>query len=352
MGPDRRSVALGPLALGRRGENGRSWGRHAWIKGNAMTETPEPAWLQVVRGERTPGEVDPRVRAQAAVDLRVSMVLAVLGGRSVDDVAQEWDIESSLVHRWVRDFLVAGSAVITNRPDPDEARQRDRFLAAFAHELRTPVAVAQGWAMMLAEGDVPEDQATETLERLADALSRLSEHILDVELSTSASLGRIRVNIEPVDVASLCRDLDGSPDVRSGAGLTVYADPRLLSRVLRDLWATAHRDPAPDGVAIDVFETGSWHEIRVVREGTPISPMVLKALFDPFGTNDDTTGVTIGLYLARALVVAHGGFLGAEGDDQSTVLLARLPRDPSTEQPALDPEPPGLGPSGDKGGKP
>ena len=50
--------------------------------------------------------------------------------------------------------------MITNQPDPDEARQRDRFLAAFAHELRTPVAVATGWAMVLADGDVPEERST------------------------------------------------------------------------------------------------------------------------------------------------------------------------------------------------
>ncbi|RNM17471.1 sensor histidine kinase [Nocardioides pocheonensis] len=304
-----------------------------------------------MRGFRTSGQVDPRVTAQAAVDLRVSMVLAVLGGRSVEDVAQEWDVESSLLHRWVRDFLVAGTAVITNQPDPDEARQRDRFLAAFAHELRTPVAVARGWAMMLAEGDVPEEKLPESHERLADALTRLSDHILDVELSASASLGRVRVNAEPIDLATLCQGLTGSPDVRHGADLSVYADPRLLSRVLRDLWETAHREPTPDRVSIDVVESGSWQEIRVVREGEPISPMILRALFDPFGTNDDTTGVTIGLYLARALVVAHGGFLGAEGDEEGTVLLARLPREPAQE-PAPGPTPAGPGPDGDKGGKP
>lgn len=310
-----------------------------------MTETPEPARPKLVQGTRTASQVDPRVAAQAAVDLRVSMVLDVLGGRSVEDVAYAWDIESSLLHRWVRDFLVAGTGAITNRPDPDEARQRDRFLAAFAHELRTPVAVAQGWAMVLAEGDVPKDKVQDSLDRLSDALARLSDHVLDVELTASASLGRIRVNIETVDVAQLCRGLVGSPEVRHGSALTVYADPRLLVRVLRDLWATAHRDPAPEAVFIDVVEAGSWHEIRVVRKGTPISPMILKALFDPFGTNDDATGVTIGLYLARALTVAHGGILGAEGDDQTTVLIARLPREPAFGQ-----RPPGPGPTGEEGG--
>jgi signal transduction histidine kinase len=308
-----------------------------------MTETPKRP--QPLPGGRDPGHSEPRVAAQAAVDPRVSMVLAVLGGRSVDDVAREWSIESTLLHRWVRDFLVAGTSVVTNRPDPDEARQRDRFLAAFAHELRTPVAVARGWAMVLEEGDVPEDEVTESMERLTDALTRLSEHILDIELATSASLGRIRVNVEPLDVAALCRELDGSPEVRDGAELTVYADPRLLGRVLRDLWTTAHQEPVPDRVAIDVVETGSWHEIRVVREGNPISPMIVKALFDPFDANDDATGVTVGLYLARAMVVAHGGILGAEGDDQTTVLLARLP-----SEPAVDPEPTDPGSGSDKGG--
>jgi signal transduction histidine kinase len=301
-----------------------------------MTERPEPVPPHYLRPARSRSQVDPRIAAQAAVDLRVSMVLDVLGGKPVEDVAQDWDIESSLLHRWVRDFLVAGSAVVTNRPDPDDARQRDRFLAAFAHELRTPVAIARGWATMLAEGDVPEEQLDDAHERLADALTRLSDHILDVELSTSASLGLIRVGLQPVAADDLCQGLPGNPHVRHGADVTVHADPRLMARVLRDLWTTAHRDPAPDQVHIDVVEAGSWLEIRVVREGTPINPMVLKAMFDPFGANDDATGVTIGLYLARALTVAHGGILGAEGDEQSTVLLARLPRRTEDDDPATD----------------
>ena len=282
-----------------------------------------------------------------AVDLRVSMVLDVLGGRPAQDVAGEWDVDLSLLERWVHDFVAAGSAVITNRPEPDEARQRERFLAAFAHELRTPVAIARGWAMMLAEGDVPEDEVADSVVRLCDGLGRLSDHIRDVELAASASLGRIEVKIEPVDVVALCRELSGSPHPRRGAGLTVHADPRLLSRVLHDLWATAHGEPDPDSVSIEVVESASWHEFRVVREGNPIGPEVVRALFDPFGANDDATGVTIGLYIARALTVAQGGFLGAEGDEESTVLLARLPREPSD-----DPVPTGPGRTGTLGGTP
>jgi signal transduction histidine kinase len=312
-----------------------------------MSDKQKPAQPQLLRAGHIPDQTDAHASTTAAEDLRVSMVLDVLGGRAVDDVAHQWDIESSLLHRWVRDFLAGGTALVTHRPDPDEARQRDRFMAAFAHELRTPVAVARGWAMVLAEGDVPEDEVAAAHVRLSDALTRLSEHLHDVEMTASVSLGRIQVTREPVSIAGLCQELDGSPGVRHGADLMVSADPRLLRRVLRDLWATAHRDPAPDSVTIDVVETPAWHEIRVVRQGVPIGQLTMQALFDPFGANDDATGVTSGLYMARALTVSHGGFLGAEADDESTVLLARLPRET-----AADPQPSGQGSSQGKKDRP
>ena len=311
-----------------------------------MTEAPRLVRPPMPPDEHAHAQVDPRGEAWSAVDPRISMVLSVLGGTAIDDVAAEWDVLPSLLHRWVADFLVGGSSAITNRPDPDATRQRDRFMVALAHELRTPMAVARGWAMTRADGGLSAHRANDSLERLLDALTRLSEHIVDVELAATSSLGLMQVRPEHVAVGDLARELPGSPGVREGAGLTVHADPALLGRVLRDLWTTAHRLPVPEQVSIDVVETESWHEVRVVREGVPISPMIIRALFDPFDANDDATGVTDGLYLARALTVAHGGFLGAEGDDESTVLFARLPREP-----VVDPEPEGLG-DADEGGNP
>jgi len=296
----------------------------------AMTLAADPARPRLLHGGAEAPRVDPRVAAQSGVDPRVSMVLEVLGGRTVDGVAQEWEIDSSTLHRWVRDFLVAGSGAVTNQPDPDEARQRDRFLTAFAHELRTPLSVANGWAMVLADGDVPPDEVAHSIGSMTDALHRLSEHVANVELAASVSLGRLRVGIEAVEAASLGQGLVGEPEVRQGRDLTVYADPHLLSRVLADLLAVARRDPEPERVFLDVVEAGAWHEVRVVREGSQIGPLVIQALFDPFGANDDTTGVTLGLYVARALTVAHGGILGAEGEGDTTVFLVRLPKEPPT----------------------
>ena len=265
-------------------------------------------------------------RADDAVDPRVRIVLAVLAGRPVASVAARWDVDTALVERWVADFVAAGSAVVTNRPDEELAVQRDRFMAAFAHELRTPVTVALGWAMALAAGDVPPERVQPTFERLSKALERLSEHILDVELSSAASLGRLELDVGPVTLAEVRHQVPGLPEVRRGGDLTLHADAGLLARILRDLWEAAHRDPQPDSVDVDVVTRGPWHEVRVVRTGHPLGHRLLKVLMDPFGSdNDNTTGVTTGLYVARALAVAHGGIIGAEGDEDRTVLLVRLP---------------------------
>ena len=293
-----------------------------WIQRTGVAPSvPDP--VPAPRDPRSTNGVDPRVR----------MVLDVLAGRSVDSVAATWNVEPSVVQRWVGDFVVAGSAVVTNRPDQDVAVQRDRFMAAFAHELRTPVTVAQGWAMALAEGDVPPDHVQASFEKLSEALRRLSDHIIDVELSTAASLGRLRLDARPVTLEEVRQRVPAVPAVRRGGRVTLHADAELLARILRDLWGVATRDPQPASVAVEVVTNGPWHEIRVIRTGHPLGHRILQVLMDPFGSdNDDTTGVTIGLYMARALAVAHGGIIGAEGDDDSTVLLVRLPRHPHLDR--------------------
>lgn len=268
-------------------------------------------------------------RAEEQVDPRVAAVLEVLGGRPAAEVATRSGVEAALLRRWVRGFVDAGTAQVTNRPTADVAQQRDRFLAAFAHEVRTPLTVAQGWTSLLADGAVPPHQVATSIERLGTALEQLVERTLDVELMAAASLGRLDLTLETVCVADL---LDGSQRV-TGGELPLTVDPTMFRTVLRDLWAAAGGEPAPRERRVEVEEAGPWVEVRVVRSGDPIDPTVLRALFEPFDLNDDATGVTIGLYLARALTVAHGGTLGVDQDDRGATFWVRVPAQPLISTP-------------------
>ena len=273
----------------------------------------------------------PGGQVEEPTDPRVAAVLEVLAGRSAAEVAHRWAVDVALVHRWVRAFVEAGTAQVTNTPAPEAAQQRDRFLAAFAHELRTPLAVAQGWVAMMQEGDLPPAAAERSVNQLHEALARLGSRVIDVELLAVAALGRLSLSPRAVPVGELVGELDVGEVAGEGPGVEVTVDPELFARVLRDLWEAGKSIPAPRSLRLEVATLDPWIELRVVRDADPIDPHVLQALFDPFDLNDDGTGVTIGLYLARALTVAHGGTIGVDQDDEGAVIWVRVPRRPASK---------------------
>ena len=260
------------------------------------------------------------------VEARVPAVLEVLRGRPTAEVATRWRVDVGQLADWVRIFVEAGTAQVTDQPATDAAQQRDRFLAAFAHEVRTPLSMAQGWVAMLADGGVPADQARDSLHRLHAALDRLTERTFDVELMAELLLGRLALAPQLVSVSALAAELDDLDGIGGlGGAVEVVVDPALLRRVLRDLWHAAAASPRPRARSLEVHRVGSWVELRVVREGAPVEAEAFRALFEPFDVNAEGTGVTIGLHLARTLAAAHGGAVGADEADDGAVFWVRLP---------------------------
>lgn len=275
------------------------------------------------------------VRPALPVDPRVSMVLEALGGADETDVAARWGTDAELLRRWVRGFVAGGTAVVTNRPQERAAEERDRFLTAFAHELRTPLTAARGWVELLGVGDVTPALLTQGLTALHVAVERLVERLADVELIAAASLGRLDLSLELTCLADLASPSPPGAELQLAADAThAVVDAAMFRRVLRDLWLAALLPPAPRALRLESSIDGPWVEIRVVREADPVDPALLSALFEPFGDenlNCDGTGITLGLYLARALSVAHGGTIGLEQDDDHLVFWVRVPWSPTVQ---------------------
>ena len=82
---------------------------------------------------------------------------------------------------------------------------KDEFLMTLSHELRTPLTAIQGWAHMLAAGELDDRRrqtAIETIDRNARAQTRLVNDLLDV---SQAITGKLRLEVRDVDLVALVR---------------------------------------------------------------------------------------------------------------------------------------------------
>ena len=228
----------------------------------------------------------------------------------------------------------------------EAARAKDEFLAMLSHELRTPLNAVLGYTRMLRDGRFSEErreQVIEIIERNARVLSQLVSDVLDV---SSIVTGKVRLSLEPHDVALPLR---AAVDVvRPGADvkgvavrLIVPDDPMLvpcdadrMQQVFWNLLSNAVKF-TPRGGAVTATLTcrDNSVSVEVVDTGIGLSAESLPFLFQRFWQAENVRsrlvgGLGLGLALARHFVELHGGTINAasEGEGRGSTFTVTLPR--------------------------
>jgi signal transduction histidine kinase len=214
--------------------------------------------------------------------------------------------------------------------------QRKQLLADVTHELRTPLTVMQGNVEALLDGVHPLDR--EHIAPLLEETKVLARLIDDLRTLSLAESGALALHREPVDVASIARDVATafSDQARRGAvalgssadGPTaIDADPVRVREVLVNLVTNALRyTPAGGSVAIELRGTDGGIAVTVRDTGTGIAPDAVAGIFDRFSRSTDSPGAGLGLAIAKGLVEAHGGTIRAESvPGQGTRIVFTLP---------------------------
>ena len=205
-------------------------------------------------------------------------------------------------------------------------RMRTALLAAVSHDLRSPIASAKAAVTSLRSEDIDWDDA-DTAELLAtadeslDRLTRLVGNLLDM---SRLQAGALSLFPKPSGLDEIvARSLDDLgpagrevmvdiPDTLPA----VRADPAILERIVVNLTENALRySPAGKPPLLSASALGDTVELRVVDRGPGIPEADRDRMFVPFqrlGDTDNTTGVGLGLALARGLTEAMDGTLTAE----------------------------------------
>jgi signal transduction histidine kinase len=214
--------------------------------------------------------------------------------------------------------------------------QRKQLLADVTHELRTPLTVMQGNVEALLDGVHPLDR--EHLAPLLEETKVLARLIDDLRTLSLTESGALALHREPVDVASIARDVVTAfaDQARRGAvalgssadgSTAIDADPVRVREVLVNLVTNALRyTPAGGSVGIELRQTESGVEAIVRDTGTGIAPDAVAGIFDRFSRSTDSPGAGLGLAIAKGLVEAHGGTIRAESvPGQGTRIVFTLP---------------------------
>jgi CheY-like chemotaxis protein/two-component sensor histidine kinase len=211
-------------------------------------------------------------------------------------------------------------------------RLKDDFLATLSHELRTPLNAVLGYAKMLNMNMLePSRQAhaVSVIERNASALKQIIEDVLDISRIVS---GKLRLNVQPVDLADIVKMATATIGPASEAKnirLQSILDPRVppisgdpdrLQQIVWNLLSNAVKfTPKGGRVQIHLQRVNSHVEIVVSDTGRGISPDFAPHLFERFRQADSAFsrehgGLGLGLAIVRELVELHGGTVRASSE--------------------------------------
>jgi two-component system phosphate regulon sensor histidine kinase PhoR len=238
---------------------------------------------------------------------------------------------------------------------------RDEFVAVAAHELRAPLAAIKGYTDLLVQRTMQDQKASDRdrrgivmLSRQIEHLVRLIDNLLDV---SRLDTGQLELHLQRVDLiglieASIDRISIGDANHEFGfngpSALEIVCDPLRIQQVFTNLLSNAARySAAGTAITVDVWRERCTSEQGMLRalassdecvivavrdQGVGMSPEVQSKVFDRYyraNTVTATSGLGLGVYLSREIVLRHGGRIWVDSvPGQGTTFYVLLPINP------------------------
>jgi two-component system phosphate regulon sensor histidine kinase PhoR len=199
--------------------------------------------------------------------------------------------------------------------------ERDEFISVISHELRTPIAIAEGNisnAQFIADKSGDSKQISNALKQAHEQIMFLSDLINDLATLSRAERGKLKVDVEQIDVPELVAELKTAYtpqakehklkfEVEVGQGVKTLQSTMLYVREILQNFITnslkytetgtitLRADAAKQGVKFSVSDTGIG-----------ISKGDQEKIFDKFFRSEDyrtrkTNGTGLGLYVTMKL---------------------------------------------------
>ncbi len=204
-----------------------------------------------------------------------------------------------------------------------EAKQKEDFTAAFAHELKTPLTSIIGYADMLNTMELTEEEQREAYYYIYSQGKRLES--LSHKLLELVSLNRnewqkqpIRTRLLEEDIRATMRPIFQKRKIKGKVdmeGAVLYGDKELLLSLFYNLMDNASKAVEEGGfVLLKGRKTGNAYEIKVVDNGMGIPKQEIARITEAFYMVDKSRsrkegGAGIGLSLCKEIIELHEGIM-------------------------------------------
>ena len=218
--------------------------------------------------------------------------------------------------------IVANMRDITKFREAEEVKST--FISIVSHELRTPVALIKGYVGTLRREDAQWDplvvrDSLAVIEEEADHLASLIDDLLDASRLQAGALSLNRTEVSLDRLATRLAERFRTQSERHTFQVAfppdfpvVIGDEDRLGQVVSNLLSNAVKY-SPDGGRVVISGEVRQDEVvvSVTDEGPGLAPEDVPRVFDRFYRSPEnarkTKGAGLGLYLAKAVVEAHGG---------------------------------------------
>lgn len=305
-----------------------------------------PAASQTIKWGGKPKSLDPDQNRPHRLSPRGSFSLweETITERSLEWGPKDLDAAQLLLFSFVRDiFRKASELADANKKLVEISRAKDEFLGMLSHELRTPLNIMMGWTKILkmSELDPQAKEAADIIERNANMQLSLIEDLLDISRIIN---GKMKMNYKSsIDLSEIIsatiKDLEQHAKIKNIKihfspleNQKTSGDPERIRQIVWNLLSNAIKYNIKDGeVFVSVSKFESSYQISVKDTGIGIKREKLPYVFDRFVQAEDgadrSSGLGLGLAIAKSLVDLHGGLISVDskGLNEGTVFTVTLP---------------------------
>lgn len=236
--------------------------------------------------------------------------------------------------------VVEEKMAIAMRKAEESDRLKSAFVANISHEIRTPLNSIVGFANLMVEEGLPEEErklSSDMITSNSRALLGLLDDVLDL---SRLEAGMDKVFLRVCDLHFLVHSMldigrlnmaQGVELVNEGPRekLLVMTDEVKLTKVFMNLIGNAKKFTTQGHIVIGakITSDGVWVECWVKDTGIGISPENLEHIFDRFyKVNEFKQGTGLGLSICEAIIELLGGQIWVESTlGKGTAFYFRIP---------------------------